>query len=512
LVYVISHWLRPSQPCQSKDIQGGIMIPVQRQIAVWALVPANREVFTNLAAATAALLACATGIDFHNYNTSFFSFVFQYVHEAAPSGIRDCPGQPVVPEHPLDVQAFDSDQTIGKDQTTGDLKVMLAANVLDASMNPLQTMDGLPSVLPAFLFATDGTTVAAKNGKLVLEITRVRLGLAVTGCQEVRQTHVDADGRLATVRDRNVWQLAREDDIPLARFTLERDGLDRVFHRSMQLDADRTDVLNAKTVSDEPDAITVSWESETVEAVPALEARVAWLLADLDATEEVLKRPLQPSHRGLSGRKIQASEVGIDEPFRLEPRGLFGVLHRSLFGFVSRLPLFETLVVEPPMRFEHDTKVALLVGVGPQSVLESSPHLLALLVFDVLPDGCLADVSDCPRVVRPRPQARQASSECLELFPQLLGRVALQAVDDLGNGTGWIGFHEQVNVVRHNLQGVNIDVQFHGFFDQQVPDTFGNFIDKNRTAILRTPNQVILQREDGTGIFPVSRFHTGIIP
>lgn len=99
------------------------MIPIERQTTMRAVVPAHREVFLYLALATTALLACTSGIDFHESRPGTFGLVTQHAHEAAPSGIRDCPGKPGVRQHPLDVQRFDSEQAVDKDQTTGDFSV-----------------------------------------------------------------------------------------------------------------------------------------------------------------------------------------------------------------------------------------------------------------------------------------------------------------------------------------------------------------------------------------------------
>ena len=78
-------------------------------------MPALGEVLANLLAAD-AFLTCSARIDSHEPHASFLGFALQHVQEAAPGDIADCPRQPAVPEHPLDVQAFDSDQAIGRDQ------------------------------------------------------------------------------------------------------------------------------------------------------------------------------------------------------------------------------------------------------------------------------------------------------------------------------------------------------------------------------------------------------------
>ena len=72
------------------------------------------------------LLRSPARINRHEPHASFLSFALQYAQEAAPGDITDCPGKPAVSEHPLDVQALDSDQATGKDQSQSRLVVMLA--------------------------------------------------------------------------------------------------------------------------------------------------------------------------------------------------------------------------------------------------------------------------------------------------------------------------------------------------------------------------------------------------
>lgn len=76
-------------------------------------MPTNRKILADLLTAPAALLACSSGIDFHNLYTGTLSLVFQDAQKAGPTGITDSPGQPVIPQHSLDVKAFHSDQAIG---------------------------------------------------------------------------------------------------------------------------------------------------------------------------------------------------------------------------------------------------------------------------------------------------------------------------------------------------------------------------------------------------------------
>jgi hypothetical protein len=211
------------------------MIPMQRQTTVRAIMPAFRKCFAHFLSAAAALLACTTGIDFHEPHASLFSFAAQYAHEAAPGSVRDCPAESVAPQHPQDVEALHCNQAVGKDQTTGDLMMMLTAQVAHAGMNPLQAAHRLAAIAAAFLLAGDGTAGAAQLGQGFLEAARIGFPFAVGRSEERFLPHVDTHGRLAGINNRHVGQLAGKHDVPLAGFALQGDGLDRTLNRAVQL-------------------------------------------------------------------------------------------------------------------------------------------------------------------------------------------------------------------------------------------------------------------------------------
>jgi hypothetical protein len=80
----------------------------------------------------------------------------------------------------------------------------------------------------------------------------------------------------------------------------------------VQLNTDQADVLDAKTaIVEKTNAVSLSREGEASEAISTPKPRIAWLVAILEATEEVFKRPLQPSYGRLCRGKVEAGKVGI---------------------------------------------------------------------------------------------------------------------------------------------------------------------------------------------------------
>lgn len=259
MAYVNLRWLSPSQS-SCEDIQGSIMIPMKRQTAVRTVMLANREVFAHFLAATAALLACSSGINFHELHTSLFSFVAQYAQKAGPTGIADCSAESTAPEHPLDVQAFRRNQTVSKDQTASNLIVMLAPQTLDASVNLLKTANSLAAIRSALPLAGNGTASNSQLGQGGFEIARVGFVLTVAGGQKRFQADVDTDGRCNRRLNPRLAEVARRDDVPLACLSLQGKRFNFSFNGPMQLYTDYADVLNSQTIIGQPASVTIHWE------------------------------------------------------------------------------------------------------------------------------------------------------------------------------------------------------------------------------------------------------------
>lgn len=72
-----------------------------------------------------ARLRSSPRIHFDNLNTRTFSVAFENLKELAPASIQHGTGEPVVPRHPTDVQAFHRDQTVPVNQLPRDLVVLI---------------------------------------------------------------------------------------------------------------------------------------------------------------------------------------------------------------------------------------------------------------------------------------------------------------------------------------------------------------------------------------------------
>jgi hypothetical protein len=71
-------------------------------------------------------------------------------------------------------------------------------------------------------------------------------------------------------------------------------------------------------------------------------------------------------------------------------------------------------------------------------------------------------------------------------------------------------FHEQVDVVGHDLQRVNSCAQVGRLLEKQALESVGHFPHQHRPAVFRTPHQVELEGRDAASVV-TERRHTRII-
>jgi hypothetical protein len=269
-----------------------------RQATSRTFVPSNRKVFSDFLAAY-TLLACSFGINFHVPNASLFSFALQREQKAGPPGIRYRSAQPAVPEHSLNVQAFDNDEGVATDQTKRNLVVVFTPKIPNAGVKLGKSSNRFAPVLTTFLLPGHAAGDTPQLRQSVFQVTGIRFPFAIRSGEERFQTHVDASWWPASIRKRDVWQHAREDHIPLTCFALDRNSLDFSIDGAMQLDTKRSNMLDVQSRILETDAITVGGELDAIVAVPSSKARITWLFAGPEAPEECLEGFVQSSHRRL---------------------------------------------------------------------------------------------------------------------------------------------------------------------------------------------------------------------
>lgn len=380
---VDAHRPHPGLESASQDVPSRVLVSVQGQAAVRADVLPDSEFLVNVRAACRTLLASTPRIHSRHRDTGSFSLVSQDRQEATPCGVRDCPAEPVVPDHSANVQAFHRDQTVATDQVQRSFVMMFTPLVGDVSMKNTDGLDGLASIRSALPLATHGTLSAPQRREFLFEEARVLDDFSVRGGEEVFESNVDAHGGQRTRFGVDFSDVAGQDDEPLVALALNRGRLDAALNGPVDLTPDHPDVLHAESVSIQSDPVAVGRKFDTVEAILGFEARIAWLLSGLHATKKCDKRLVESAHRGLSGGEVETGEVGVIRAQVLELGRLVAVLHRMTVLPIEVAALFEAEVVESAVRFKHDAELALLVSVREKTELEGAAHLLDALRLSI---------------------------------------------------------------------------------------------------------------------------------
>ena len=146
------------------------------------------------------------------------------------------------------------------------------------------------------------------------------------------------------------------------------------------------------------------------------------------------------------------------------------------------------------------------VRVSPKAKFICAKHrLFPLLAFYVFTKGGLTDVTNAACVVAPGPKRREPAAQEPKFLSQDPASVTFESIGDRRERKGWVALKEQVNVIGHDFHRVNHKRKLIRLFQQQRFQTIGNSIRKDRPAVLRTPNQVKLKRENRAGIACVPR-------
>lgn len=487
------------------------MITLLRQATLWAIVPAVTQGLSDLCAADAQL-ACPSWIDHQHLAPGAFSLGAKYLLKPGPSGISNRPGQPSVPEHPLDVQAFRSDQAVATNQTNSHLVVVFLAKVGHTGVQLGHLLAGLAPIAPTLLLAGKTPAQPAQFRQFLLEEPGIGDRLALTGGEEVRQADINSNLGMHPLRDVQFAQITGQNNKPLAALPLDAQGLNVTLPRTVELYTDCADVLKAQTIAGDSATITVRGEFEAVKEIPALESGKPCLGSlRLHPAEEIGVRLFEAAHGGLRCAEVDAGVKGVCELRSLEPARLLGVLDRLARQLERLDALGKAFVVQPAVRLQRNRQFTLLVGVGEEAVFECLAHgLPPLLVLDVPCHNRTGNRPNRPGVIAATPKRWEPAPQFGKLLAQHPGSEPLDPVDYLSDTQCRVTFYKQVDMIRHDAEVVDGHVQFATLLVNQADKPLLNLPGENRAAVLRAPHNVVLEAENCTSVFAVSGFHTAL--
>ena len=498
----------PGNASARQYVPRSVDISMQSQSTGVASVYANAQFFKDCCATPAAFLARAFRIDFYYLNRSVFSFRFKNRDKLVPPSITDRSGKPVVPDHSSNVQAFNRNHTVAIQQKICRFVSMLSAQVRYVSMPFAKPFNCLSAISSALLLSANRPAATPQSGEIGTKKFRIGDVPSVRRGQEVFKSDINTDGRIDIAKLRRSRQCSGSDHKPFIGFTLERKRLDFALNRPVQFNSDDADVLHAQPVISQSGPVAVTREGERIEPVSRFKPWVTRLFTSFNPAKESLKGAVKTAESCLGAGKVNPLKPRIFGPLCFVPSRLLTVVNIDLKLFPAFLALNKCSVVKPAVRFQSDRKLALLVSVCPQpKLIGFVSHLLrSFLGFNVTLDCCLAHSSDRPSVVTAAPKSGKPGFEPRKFVTQDVAGIAFEPVSNFGNRVDRLAFNEKVDVVRHDHQVVDGQIQFTAFLPNQFFKPRSYFLGQNRISIFRAPDQVKLETENRAGVSSIP-FH-----
>ncbi len=443
----------------------------------------NRQALWNDAPAPAACSGCVGRVHGENLNTSFFRFVFKDLSEQSKPRIVRGQGQVSVAVHKTEGKVLDSYKIILSDKCVADLVKSICPLIGYLLVQSGNLAVGFPLAAAPLDLPGSVTLKAAQFCEAFSQPAGIVDQFAGGESHKAFQPNVNTDlfsgwGTLYY----SVRHFQHQADIPTLVDLLDNGVLDirPIWNSPMIALAHFAYVLDveahaAMLILTQFAAIAIS-VFNTPETIAALEAWKARLLPRFQAAEESSKGLIQAAKHMLKARCVQlAKSVGtvvaqFSEMRPLRPRA--NPLARLLIGLYS---LFQGSIVNQPGLPKQDFQALCLLWFRAKEVFIGAKHWLSrLLLFDVPLYGFLGDLADCANVVTPAPHARKTGAQLWILQTQPPRGISLEWVGETLRCFAWVALDKQVNVVGHDFQRLNRDVQFLRLLIKQGAQCFCN--------------------------------------
>ena len=246
---------------------------------------------------------------------------------------------------------------------------------------------------------------------------------------------------------------------------------------------------------------------DAVEAVAPLEAGKPWLFANPYPSKEGRERFVKTAKHMLNAGRVQLAEcirAIVAQITEVRPlRTVIDPLARFLIGCN---PLFKGGIVDQPGLPKQKIQFCNLLSIWAKEVFVSVQHkLTSFLHLDITPYSFFGDVADCANVVTSTPQTRKPGTEFWELLAKQPRCVSFELIGKPLGCFGWIALDKQVNVVGHDFQCLNRYIQLLRLLIQQGTQFTCNLTHQHLAPKLRTPDEVIFQRENTSCIASIPR-------
>jgi hypothetical protein len=391
-----------------------------------------------------AILRRVGGFDNNDRPASVCSFAQQTLLEVAPASVQDALGKAPV-DHRGYRQILDRNPTEPKDQIIGQFIQEVLPLIGNVFRETRQGRHGFPAIGPA---AFPSGYPPLKSPQLPLRfpippgiIDRLTRGQR----EETAQSGIDAD--LIAV----LWKWAgldgaAERGIPLVGLPADAHRLDGPVQLPMPANRDAAASRELQPSALQPKAVTVFFEAERSEPITSLEPWITGLLASFYAPEESGESLVQVGNHNLQNVAMNRSGQGIVGLVDLDAAKLFRLAYRVALGLIGRLPLSQTVVVEPTGSFQDGLQPLPLAFARIQAIGEDLEQSQSFLGVEVPLHGGRRYVASRTGEVAPSPQRGQLE-ELRKLLPQLVRRKSLALLHDFGGRVGRPAANKQVDVV-----------------------------------------------------------------
>ena len=452
----------------------------------------NTQVFLNDFTALRTSLAGISGINLYHLPTSFCRFVRKYYDKGIPSRVSDRLGEVMIFEKSNSVQVFNSDNVVVVDNFSGNLMRCIFSLIGNVFMSTLKLPNSFPSMVIAFLTSRNFALMPSKFPFRLTKVLRRIKEFAIGRSDEVTDTHVNTNDCASWLK--RFWlSLTRKASVVFTRLTPDGNGLNYTFDRTVELDFDFANVLDIQ-LSVIPDSGSVAvCELDGLPSVLALETGISRLVTGFHTPKESLECFIQTAKSTLNRTEVGFLIVFVGFSGLLVRSRLIAIGNGFLRLFISRLALIKRIVVYTAMRFKRFVNRFSLFSCRVYSVFECFEHwLYSFLCFDVFSD-CFRRYIPCrAHVITACPERRQTAFEFREFFSELMTGVSFKTVHDLIGSYIWLKRHEKMNVIGSHHQIKNFTSKLFHLFRNKINKSIANISSQNRSTILRTPNEVII--------------------
>ena len=222
------------------------MITISRQPARQAQMPAIRQRLAHRRA-TSADLRSSTRVNLNQQSPGTFSLVRKHVDKGRPSSIIYRLREHARSE-PFDVQVLDRNQPVSVHDLTTQLVMKIRSLVANVDRHSPKNLHGLTPSVRTFLSACHAPLCDSQSA-LIFPVMSCGVYLrSVAQGGKVRQPDINADS-VRTEGERLRFNVATEDRIPSARFSLHSQRLDRPFKRSVHVDPHVADSRESESIA-----------------------------------------------------------------------------------------------------------------------------------------------------------------------------------------------------------------------------------------------------------------------